>query len=86
MPSSGILRRVALVRTDVSEERIGSIFRVTSIDELGTSAVTSHRSRGQIKANSTVYLGSPHRCYPNLIVVVVELSVPETLRAMPAVG
>jgi hypothetical protein len=26
-PSSGILRRVFLVRTDVSEERIGSIFR-----------------------------------------------------------
>jgi hypothetical protein len=27
-PSSGILRRVLLVRTDVSEERVASIFRV----------------------------------------------------------
>jgi hypothetical protein len=29
MPSSGILRRVALVRTNVSEERIASIIKVT---------------------------------------------------------
>jgi stage III sporulation protein SpoIIIAA len=37
MPSSGILRRVALVRTDVSEERSGSLITVTRIGELGTS-------------------------------------------------
>jgi hypothetical protein len=41
MPSSGILRRVALVQTDVSEESIASIIRVTRIGELGTLAVTS---------------------------------------------
>jgi hypothetical protein len=41
MPSSGILHRVALVRTDVSEEHIASIIRVTRIGELGTLAVTS---------------------------------------------
>jgi hypothetical protein len=29
MPSSGMLRRVAVVRTDVSEESSASIFRVT---------------------------------------------------------
>jgi hypothetical protein len=40
MPSSGMLRRVALVRTDVSEERIASIIRVTTIDELRTLPVT----------------------------------------------
>jgi demethoxyubiquinone hydroxylase (CLK1/Coq7/Cat5 family) len=34
--SSVMLRRVALVRTDVSEERIASIIRVTKIGELGT--------------------------------------------------
>jgi hypothetical protein len=42
MSSSGILRRVALVRTDVSEELSASFIRVTRIDELETTlAVTS---------------------------------------------
>jgi hypothetical protein len=39
-----MLRRVALVRTDVSKERIASIIRVTKIGEVGTTlAVTSNR-------------------------------------------
>jgi hypothetical protein len=43
MQSSGMLHRVALVRTDVSQERNVSIIRVTRIDELGTTlAVISH--------------------------------------------
>jgi hypothetical protein len=42
--SSGMLRRVALVRSVVSEELIASFIRVTRIDELGiTLAVTSNR-------------------------------------------
>jgi hypothetical protein len=41
MASSGMLRRVALVRTDVSEELNSSMIRVTRVGELGTSlAVT----------------------------------------------
>jgi hypothetical protein len=41
---SGMLRRVSLVRTDVSEELGTSFIRVTGIDELGkTLAVTSNR-------------------------------------------
>jgi hypothetical protein len=40
-----MLRRVVLVRTGVSEERIASIIRVTRIGEIGTVlAVTSNRS------------------------------------------
>jgi hypothetical protein len=35
--SSGMLRRVALVRTDVSEELSASFLRVTRIGELGTT-------------------------------------------------
>jgi hypothetical protein len=44
MVSSGMLRRVDLVRTDVSEKRSASFIRVTRIGELGTTlAVTSNR-------------------------------------------
>jgi hypothetical protein len=43
MASSGMLRRVALVRTDVSEELSTSFIRVTRIGELGTTlALPSH--------------------------------------------
>jgi hypothetical protein len=41
--SSGLLRRVALVRTDVSEKLSVSLIRMTRIGELGTLAVTSNR-------------------------------------------
>jgi hypothetical protein len=44
MAFSGMVRRVALVRTDVSEELSGSIIRVTRNSELGTTlTVTSNR-------------------------------------------
>jgi hypothetical protein len=45
MPSSWMLRRVALVRTGISGERVASIIRVKRTGELGTTlAVTSKRS------------------------------------------
>jgi hypothetical protein len=44
MTFSGMLRRVALERTDVSEELSASIIRVTRVSEIGTTlAVISHR-------------------------------------------
>jgi hypothetical protein len=44
MASSGMLRRVALVRTDVSEELSASVIKVTRIGALRTTlAATSNR-------------------------------------------
>jgi hypothetical protein len=46
MVSSVMLRRVAVVRADVSEEPSASLIRVTGIGELGTTlAVTSNGAR-----------------------------------------
>jgi hypothetical protein len=51
MPSYGMLRRVALVRTDVSEELGASIIRVTRIGELGTMLAVTN-SRRMLRRNS----------------------------------
>jgi hypothetical protein len=40
-----MLHRMALVRTDLSEELSASFIRVTRIGELGTIAVTSNRRK-----------------------------------------
>jgi hypothetical protein len=61
--SSGMLRRVALVRTDISEEPSASI-RVTRIRELGTTlAVTSNgrtlRSVRPLLVSASVVPSSP---------------------------
>jgi hypothetical protein len=52
MQSSGVIRRVARVGTEVSEECSASINKVTRIDELGTTlAVTVNLSTLQIVLN-----------------------------------
>jgi hypothetical protein len=52
--SSGMLRRVALVRTDISEERSASFIRVTRIGELGTTLpVTTNRHTLRRNGNSS---------------------------------
>jgi hypothetical protein len=43
--SSGMLRRVALVKTDISEQLSASFIRVIRIGQLGTLTVTSNRSK-----------------------------------------
>jgi hypothetical protein len=53
MPSSVMLRHVALVGTEVSEELSTSIIRVTEIGELGTLSVTNNRSKnGSYKSHT----------------------------------
>jgi hypothetical protein len=55
MPSSGIVRRVAVVRTEVSEERIASIIKVIRIGELETTlAVTGNRHTLQRRAQGSL--------------------------------
>jgi hypothetical protein len=64
MLSSGMLRRVALVRTDVSVVPSASFIRVTRIGELGTTlAATSNRRtlrsshcRENLKSYLSVYI------------------------------
>jgi hypothetical protein len=50
-----MLRRVAIVITDVSEERSASIIRVTRIGVLGTLAVTSNRRKLRKNISSQAY-------------------------------
>jgi hypothetical protein len=45
MPPPGMVRHVALVRTDVSEERGAFIIGVTRIGELGTTLVVASNRR-----------------------------------------
>jgi hypothetical protein len=55
MASSGMVHRVALVRTDVSEELSASFIKVTRIGELGTTlAVTSNQHTLRRNAKSVL--------------------------------
>jgi hypothetical protein len=64
MVSSGMLRRVALVRTHVSEERSASFIRVTRIGELGTTlAATSNRRT--LRRNTSVLKRATRRNIPD---------------------
>jgi hypothetical protein len=52
MSSSGVLRRVTVVRTNVSDEHIGSVIKATRIGKLETPlAVTRNRCRLLVTAN-----------------------------------
>jgi hypothetical protein len=81
MASSGMLRRVALVRTDVSEELSASIIRVTRIGALGTTlAVTSNQNLVFLRSASRVLVrASVVPSSPSLVTLMKEaLSSSET--------
>jgi hypothetical protein len=58
MASSGMLRRVALVRTDVSEELSASFIRVTRFCELGTTSAVITKSL-RIEKNGVFWVVTP---------------------------
>jgi hypothetical protein len=65
MSSSGMLRRVAPVRIDISEElSASSIIRVTRIGKLGTLAVTS--------ACNVLVTANVVSCSPILVILMME--------------
>jgi hypothetical protein len=78
-----MLRHVALIRTDVSEELSASIIRVTRIDELGTMlAVTSNRRTCRSLVTANVVPSSPI-----LVIMMLEaLSSSETSVLTRATG
>jgi hypothetical protein len=67
-----MLRRVAILRTDVSEEHIVSIIRVTGIGALGTLAITSNRST--LRRN-TIYSSALYSPETLLIWSLVHISL-----------
>jgi hypothetical protein len=74
MSYSGLLRREALVKIDVSEELIASIM-VKRIDELTTLTVTNNPST--LKRNTTQYYTVFHGSVLELLVTVnVVLRLP----------
>jgi hypothetical protein len=54
MASSGMLRHVALIKTNVSEELRASFIRVTRIGELGTKLPVTSNRRG-LRRNTKWY-------------------------------
>jgi hypothetical protein len=54
MVSSGMVRRMSLVRTDFSEELSASFIRVTSIGELGTTRAVFLRSVRRLLVTGSV--------------------------------
>jgi hypothetical protein len=56
MTSSGMLRRVALVSTNVLEEISTSIIRVIRIGELGTALAVTSNQRTQLLVTATLFL------------------------------
>jgi hypothetical protein len=74
MASSGMLRRVALVRTDVSEELSASFVRVTRNGELGTTLVVTNNRRTLVRRSLQEPHGITSQMTPFFIVTAVITS------------
>jgi hypothetical protein len=76
MASSVMLRRVALVRTDVSEEHSASVIRVTRIGELGTT-VAATRNRRTLRSSCHLYEGGGGSSETSLLTRATRRNIPE---------
>jgi hypothetical protein len=72
MVSSEMLRRAALIRTDVSEELGFSFMRVTRIGELGTTQA-ANSNRRTLRRNTKIFLRSVRRLLVTACVVPSSL-------------
>jgi hypothetical protein len=73
MPSSGKLRRVAVVTTDVSEERTVSFIRVIRIGELGsTLALASNRCTVFLRSVRRLLVTANVPSSPILVTLITE--------------
>jgi hypothetical protein len=86
MPSSGMWHRVDLIRTDVWEERIAFIIRVTWIRELGTLAVTSDRSTLRTSVASLTRRFLSHWRWRRYLPSETSVLTKATLRYIPEDG
>jgi hypothetical protein len=74
MVSSGLLRRVALVRKDVSEEPGASFIRVTKIVELGTTQAATSNQRTLRRNTNKSHTALTTQKTPFFIVTAVKTS------------
>jgi hypothetical protein len=85
MESSGMLRRVALVRTDVSEELGNSIIRVTRIGDIGrNTSISSQRasvaSYGYVPTSPilvTLMMEGPSSSETSILTTATRRNIPE---------
>jgi hypothetical protein len=77
MVSSGLLRRVALVRTDVSEEPGASFIRVTKIGELGTTHAATSNRRTLRRNTVTLMKEAPGSSETSVLTRVTRCNNPE---------
>jgi hypothetical protein len=76
MASSGTLRHVALVKTDVSEELGASIIRVTRIGELGWLLVTANVVRS-LPILVTLMMEALSSFETSVLTRATQLNIPE---------